>query len=803
MNKPYQKSTSSIIIVALLASLLITMAPTAKADLLTFTLNLNKNSFYIREAVQITGNLTYGPFPLQDGLIALQIKAPSGQLAFRTLDTGNVTNTDWPITAEIATFDNNKLPTNNFTVSRPLPSPQNLAWVNITVRNNRPYAQTIYIGLTTYDAANMAISGSMIKGPITLQMYEERIQGFQQWIPNYATPGEALICASIYNFPPAFGGFAVRPETKAHLNILSYYGQPVNKQANPDNPAPIGSINTTIGLSADAMTQEYGNYTLYANIYYKGSTALLRNVFNVRYAKSPPQASFFTKPVATYVNTTITFNATTASAEGFNDTGITTYTWNFGDGYSTGPLTSFTTTHKYTNTGTFPVTLNVTDSEGLWCIVKKPVVIIPPSPPIADFTWSPPNPIMNQFATFNASTSLPGFNGTHNFPIVSYQWDFGDTNTTTVAVPAIIHKYTAVANYTVTLTVTDDHSLQNNTTKIVQVINQTLPGDANGDGKVDGKDVAIVAKAYNTHPGDPLWDPRADLNGDLKVDGKDVAIVAKNYGKTLSGFSLFDSFGTGGFKTTAVARSVVYVPQAILAYYPTNVYGNVSTTYDASHSSPEGINDTFTNYKWGFNDGTPTQETTTPTTTHTFIHAGTFTVTVNATDTEGLWCAMTKPVIVRPPDPPVAAFTWVPQPITTNETATFDASTSLPGFNGTHNIPITSYKWSFGDGNITTVPGLIIRHKYTVQGNYTVTLTVTDANGFQGSKTQNVTVQDQPHVPGDANGDGVVDGKDVAIVSKAYNTHPGDPAWDPRADLNGDLVVDGKDIAIVSKYYGT
>jgi hypothetical protein len=55
-------------------------------------------------------------------------------------------------------------------------------------------------------------------------------------------------------------------------------------------------------------------------------------------------------------------------------------------------------------------------------------------------------------------------------------------------------------------------------------------GDINQDGKVDGKDIAIVSRAYNTKPGDLLWDSRADLNNDLKVDGKDIAIVAKDYG---------------------------------------------------------------------------------------------------------------------------------------------------------------------------------------------------------------------------------------------------------------------------------
>lgn len=59
----------------------------------------------------------------------------------------------------------------------------------------------------------------------------------------------------------------------------------------------------------------------------------------------------------------------------------------------------------------------------------------------------------------------------------------------------------------------------------------SLTGDLNHDGKVDGKDVAIVSRAYDTHPQDPKWDVRADTNGDGKVDGKDIAIVTKNYGK--------------------------------------------------------------------------------------------------------------------------------------------------------------------------------------------------------------------------------------------------------------------------------
>jgi hypothetical protein len=61
-----------------------------------------------------------------------------------------------------------------------------------------------------------------------------------------------------------------------------------------------------------------------------------------------------------------------------------------------------------------------------------------------------------------------------------------------------------------------------------------LVGDINGDGKVDGKDIILVAKAFGSYPGHPRWNSAADLNGDGIVDALDVVIVAKNFGKTAS-----------------------------------------------------------------------------------------------------------------------------------------------------------------------------------------------------------------------------------------------------------------------------
>jgi hypothetical protein len=57
-------------------------------------------------------------------------------------------------------------------------------------------------------------------------------------------------------------------------------------------------------------------------------------------------------------------------------------------------------------------------------------------------------------------------------------------------------------------------------------------------------------------------------------------------------------------------------------------------------------------------------------------------------------------------------------------------------------------------------------------------------------------------IPGDVNGNGIVDIFDSVILAGAYNSKPGDPNWNPNADLNGDGVVDIIDIALIASHFG-
>jgi len=87
-------------------------------------------------------------------------------------------------------------------------------------------------------------------------------------------------------------------------------------------------------------------------------------------------------------------------------------------------------------------------------------------PPIANFSFLPPNPAFYEIITFNGSLSYDP-DGT----IVNYEWDFGDGNVTSTTAATILHSYTAPGLYQVNLTVTDNYGLVALTTQTVNLSN--------------------------------------------------------------------------------------------------------------------------------------------------------------------------------------------------------------------------------------------------------------------------------------------------------------------------------------------
>lgn len=57
-----------------------------------------------------------------------------------------------------------------------------------------------------------------------------------------------------------------------------------------------------------------------------------------------------------------------------------------------------------------------------------------------------------------------------------------------------------------------------------------MAGDLNTDGKVDMRDIGLVAVAFGSYPGHPRWDPETDIWEDKTINLKDIGLVAKHFG---------------------------------------------------------------------------------------------------------------------------------------------------------------------------------------------------------------------------------------------------------------------------------
>ncbi len=412
--------------------------------------------------------------------------------------------------------------------------------------------------------------------------------------------------------------------------------------------------------------------------------------------------------VATSFEPTQTITTCIGSVIYFTDTSrvsgtVTSRVWDFGDGTSSPNMAnSIHVSHTYTAAGVYTVglALNTYSCSGM----TKTIGLVVIEEATASFTnvLTSCTGVAVPFTYTGQITGAPG----------SYEWEWGDGTRDVTTVPTITHPYADPGVYTVRMTVTTSSGCAYATTGTVTIegagvsFTPDTPQRICLGTSITFSDTSIVSGTFNSR----VWDFGDGITGTEAITSHLYAAPG-SYTVTLT-------IETGsGCRATLTRTHWVTVESITAAISPagplTACIGQTLTFTDVSTTAGGEI----AARRWDFGDGTMDDMATT---THTFDHGGTFTVTLTTTTTAG--CVDKATVVVN----------------VQGAAASFDGPTELchqPGgitatFTNTtvYSGALASWMWEFGDG-ITATTWATATHNYPTPGVYTATLTVSTTNG--------------------------------------------------------------------------
>lgn len=389
----------------------------------------------------------------------------------------------------------------------------------------------------------------------------------------------------------------------------------------------------------------------------------------------------------------------------FGAAGSGTYYWDFGDGTNSNAQNPV---HTYPSTGSYSVSLIVTNSAGCAKLLTKTnyVNVVPQT--IANFTATNNNSCNAPITTSFTNTSTAG---------ATYAWDFGDGGTSTTTNPT--HTYTTSGSYTVRLIAIGSTGCRDTITKSAFV------------------NIGALAASF-TQSATSTCTNNAVSFTNTTTPGSGGCTWSFGDGSTSTLANPTHAYATAGTYTVKLVAN--YNNCADSTTHTVTVLSGPSTSFSgtplASCSAP--LTTTFTNnttgaasYLWQFGDG-GTSTSTSP--SHTYSSTGTYNVTLISTSSNGCTDTLRKTSYVTI-QPITASINGNPLIGCAPATGSFSASViSL--------VPVTSYSWTFGDGGTGT--GSSVSHTYSTPGTYTITLTVAAGASCTATSTATVIVGTKP-----------------------------------------------------------
>lgn len=286
---------------------------------------------------------------------------------------------------------------------------------------------------------------------------------------------------------------------------------------------------------------------------------------------------------------------------------VTSWSWNFGDGNTS---TAQNPSNTYAAAGTYTVTLTVTSATCSDGETKTGYVTVGTTP-TANFIGSPTSGCAPLTASFtDQSTGGP----------TSWSWDFGDGNTSTAQNPS--HVYASAGSYTVSLTVSSA-GCSDGEIKTNYITVNAAPTAAFVGAPTSGCALLTVNFTDQSTGGPTSWSwDFGDGNTSTAQSPSHIYAAAGTYTVSLT----VTAAGCSDGETKTNYITVTSAPTAQFVGSPTS--GQAPLTVNFTDQSTGGP----TSWAWNFGDaGTSTAQNP----SHVYAAAGTYTVTLTASNTCG------------------------------------------------------------------------------------------------------------------------------------------------------------------------
>ncbi len=241
-----------------------------------------------------------------------------------------------------------------------------------------------------------------------------------------------------------------------------------------------------------------------------------------------------------------------ASGSHDSDGYITQYLWDFdGDGRTDG--SGMQVSNRYWSAGQYNVKLTVRDNQGATNSITKTIRIGRANqPPIADFNYSPSNPLVGERVTLDASNSYDP-----DGSVTQYLWDFDGDGRTDASGRQVTNRFWSVGRFQVKLTVKDNEGASSTSTKSVQVSRPNEKPTASFDytptNPAVGDRINFDASKSNDQDG-YITQYQWDFDGDGRTDasGRNVTHIYRSSGQYRVELTVRDNDGA----TDVEAKSV-------------------------------------------------------------------------------------------------------------------------------------------------------------------------------------------------------------------------------------------------------